>query len=132
MLDLQEPLEAAHVLVLELFQAEDLLLLVVNSLDKLIDVCLLFVKVHLVVILVLLHIALFHTFVFGKQFLMEFCEKLVVSLFEQLDVAVVLGELDFLADHGEIRAGGNHIAILPFEFLAITRNITDLLFVALN
>lgn len=78
-LDLQEPCEAAHVLLLELVQAEDLLLLIVNSLDKLINVCLFFVKVHLVVILVFLHIALFDAFVFSEEFLVEFGKKLVVS-----------------------------------------------------
>ena len=78
-LDLQEPLKAAHVLILELVQVEDLLLLIVNSLDELINVCLFFVKVHLVVILVFLHVAFFHTFVFSEEFLVEFSEKLVVS-----------------------------------------------------
>lgn len=78
-----------------------------DALDELVNIVLLYFDVLLVVMMVLVHIALFNGVVFGYQVLVELSKELVISLLEGLDVFVVICQRDFFTDHCECRASLN-------------------------
>ena len=73
-LKIEEPLDAAHVLILQLLQVEHLLFLLIDGLQKLINIILLFIAVDLVIVLVLLDVGLLHVFVLLEQVHLELLE----------------------------------------------------------
>ena len=79
-------------------------LLFLDGLHELTNILLLDRQVHLIVLLVLLDVRLFHLLVLDHQLLLEFPEALIVSQLEGLNMLVVVPQLNFLSNYREIGA----------------------------
>jgi hypothetical protein len=102
LLHLEEPPQAAHVLLLSFLKLSGHGFLLLHGFNELVNVGLLLVKIDLIIRLVVADVAFFHQVVFVQQFLVEVHEERIINLLEGLHVLVVVGQWDLLPDNGEV------------------------------
>lgn len=92
---------------LALIEVEALLLLVVNGLQELVNIGLLFVHIYLVIALIFGDVAFFHQFVFLHELGLEFVEESVISRFKAINMLTIICQSNFLSDNCKMRTGGH-------------------------